>query len=47
MRSLAQWKMTPFALANCVALVSVDGLQTPSITEVRRIRAMRVEEVTL
>jgi hypothetical protein len=39
--------MTLFALANCVALVSVDAGQTPSITEVPRIRAMRAEEVTL
>jgi hypothetical protein len=43
-RSLVPWKRILFALANCVALVSVDAGQAPSITEVPRIRAMRATE---
>src|SRR5262249_37931637 len=44
MRSLVPWKRILLALANCVALVSVDAGQTPSVTEVPRIRALRATE---
>ena len=44
MRLLAQWIRIPFALANFVALASVVLGQTPSVTEVPHIRAMRTSE---
>ena len=44
MRSLVPWKRILLALANCVALVSGAAGQTPSVTEVPRIRAMRATE---
>src|SRR5215510_8064084 len=44
MRSLVPWKRILLALANCAALASVDAGQTPSVTEVPRIRATRATE---
>src|SRR5262245_51913443 len=44
MRSLVPWKRILLALASCVALVSADAGQTPPVTDVPRIRAMRATE---
>src|SRR5262245_58578099 len=44
MRLFVQWKRIPLALAICAALVSVVAGQTPAVTDVPRIQAMRAKE---